>query len=346
MRKYKRYSFLLACLLVLSMALAGCSGSSSNDSSSSDGDSDYPDMTIKLSHVVSEDDPKGQMAKKFKEVVEDKSDGNIKVKVYPNGQLYGDDDEIQALQSNNVQMLAPQTTKLAGFDEAMELFDIPFLFKDGDMLYKFEDSDTGQKLLDKLKSDGIQGLSFWPGGFKHMTNSKRPIKDPKDLKGLKIRTHGGDILNDAYKQMGAASTKIAFNDVYQALQLGTIDGEENNLSNIKSQNYDEVQKYMSLTHHTRTEYALIANKKWWDDLDDKTQDLLNEAIKTSTETGRDITEKKSDKALKEIKENGDMKVHELTDKEHQAFVDALKPVVDKWSEKLDPDIIDSIRDMQ
>ncbi|MDY0404650.1 DctP family TRAP transporter solute-binding subunit [Virgibacillus sp. 179-BFC.A HS] len=268
------------------------------------------------------------------------------VKVYPNGQLYGDENEIQALQSNNVQIIAPQTTKLAGFDESMELFDIPFLFKDEDVLYKFEDSDAGQDLLKKLEGDGIKGLAFWPNGFKHITNSEREIKEPSDLKGLKIRTHGGEILNDSYKQFGAASTKIAFNDVYQALQLGTIDGQENNLTNIKSQSYDEVQKYLSLTNHTRTEYGLVANKKWWDGLNDKTQKLVSEAVDAATKKGRELAKKESDEALKEIEAAGKMKVHELTEEEHEKFVEALKPVIDKWSKKMDSEIIQRILDMQ
>lgn len=343
MKKSKGLFFFVVCLFAFSVVMSGCGKDTAGSNSDSSG---YPEMTIKLSHVVAEDDPKGQMAEKFKGIVEDKSDGNITVKVYPNGQLYGDEDEIQALQSNNVQMLAPQTTKLAGFDESMELFDIPFLFKDEDTLYKFEDSDVGHDLLAKLESDGIKGLAFWPAGFKHISTSKHEVKEPSDLKGLKIRTHGGDILNDAYKQFGAASTKIAFNDVYQALQLGTIDGQENNLPNIKSQSYDEVQDYLSLTNHTRTEYGLIANKQWWDDLNEDTRKLLNEAIETATETGRKIAAEEEDEALKDIKKNGQMKIHELTDEEHEKFVEALKPVVDKWSKKMDPEIIDNILEMQ
>lgn len=342
MKKIKSTYLLVICLLVLSIVISGCG----KDTAATENGDGYPEMTIKLSHVVAEDDPKGQMAEKFKDIVEKKSDGNITVKVYPNGQLYGDENEIQALQANNVQIIAPQTTKLAGFDESMELFDIPFLFKDEDALYKFEDSDVGSDLLKKIESDGIKGLAFWPNGFKHITNSKREIKEPSDLKGLKIRTHGGDILNDSYKQFGAASTKIAFNDVYQALQLGTIDGEENNLTNIKSQSYDEVQDYLSLTNHTRTEYGLVSNKGWWDGLDDKTQALVSEAVDEATEMGRKLAEEESDQALKDIEDKGKMKVHELTDEEHEKFVKALQPVIDKWSEKMDPEIIDKILEMQ
>jgi C4-dicarboxylate-binding protein DctP len=303
-------------------------------------------MTIKLSHVAAKDTPKGQASEKFKQVVEEKSDGNIKVKVYPNGQLYGDEDEIQALQANNVQIIIPSTAKLSGFDKTFLLFDLPFLFKDNKHLYQFEDGKAGQKLLDKLDNHGMKGLAFWPNGFKDITNSKRPIKEPKDLKGLKIRTHGGQILNDFYDQLGAASTKLAFNDVYQALQLGTVDGEENSLANIYTQSYGEVQKYLTITNHGRSEYTVVANKQWWEGLDQKTQDLINQAMKAATKVGRDKAEALANKELKRIKEKGNMKVYKLTPDQHQEFVDAVKPVIDKWTEKLDPDIINAIKKMQ
>ncbi|MDY0393541.1 TRAP transporter substrate-binding protein DctP [Virgibacillus halophilus] len=192
----------------------------------------------------------------------------------------------------------------------------------------------------------MKGLAFWPNGFKHITNSEREIKEPSDLKGLKIRTHGGEILNDSYKQFGAASTKIAFNDVYQALQLGTIDGQENNLTNIKSQSYDEVQGYLSLTNHTRTEYGLVANKGWWDDLNDQTKKLLSDAVDEATKKGRELAKKESEEALKEIEAAGKMKVHKMTEEEHDKFVQILQPVIDKWSKKMDPEIIENILDMQ
>ncbi|TCP17901.1 C4-dicarboxylate-binding protein DctP [Scopulibacillus darangshiensis] len=336
----KTLFFTIVSLLAFTLMLAGCGGPSAANGSSKE--SGYPKMEIKLSHVAAENTPKGQAALAFKKIVESKSDGKIKVKVYPNGQLYGDEDEIEALQANNVQIIVPSSSKLAGFDPTFQLFDLPFLFKNDDELYRFEDGTAGKELLSKLESSGMKGLGYWPNGFTHITNNERPIKKPEDLKGLKIRTHGGGLLNDVFSKLGASSTKLAFNDVYQGLQLGTVDGQENSLVNIETQKYEEVQKYLTLMNMTRSEYVVATNKKWWDGLNNDTQALLAKAMKKATEKGREVEKSDERKALEKIKSDGKMEIFKLTDAERQAFIDAEKPVMDKWKKKLDEDIIDSI----
>ena len=346
MKKQSVWSCLLALTLVAVLSLTGCgSGNTStapaNDNSgqAAPAQEQYPKLEIKLSHVAAENTPKGQSALKFKEIVESQSGGNIQVKVFPSGQLYGDNDEIEALQANNVQIIVPSAAKLSGFDKTFEIFDLPFMFKDEESLRKFEDGEGGSKLLAKLESVGMKGLSFWPNGFKHITNNKVEIKKPEDLKGLKIRTHGGQIINEVYDVMGAASTKIAFNEVYQALQLRTVDGQENSLVNIDTQKYEEVQSYLTLTNHARSEYVVVANKQWWDGLDAKTQSLLTDAMQEATKVGRDLVEKMELDSLEKIKSNGKMKVSELTDQEREAFMKAVQPVFDKWAAEMDPEVI-------
>ncbi|MGG1559806.1 DctP family TRAP transporter solute-binding subunit [Geobacillus thermoleovorans] len=337
--------FKSACLTLfialLSASLFGCSSNKTNNSSDNGkgSNSGYPKMVVTFSHVATENTPKGQAALKFKEVVESKSNGAIQVKVFPSGQLYGDDNEIEALQANNVQIIAPSVAKLSGFEKSFEIFDLPFMFKDSETLYGFEDGEGGKKLLDKLNQYGMVGLGFWPNGFKHITNNKIEIDDPSDLKGLKIRTHGGTMINEVYAALGASSTKIAFNETYQALQLGTVDGQENSLVNIQTQRYSEVQKYLTLTGHARSEYILVANKAWWDGLNEKTKELFMEAVKASTETGRQLEEKLEKEALDQLKGSGKINIHNLTDAERQKFIDALQPVFDKWSKEIDPEVL-------
>ncbi|AGT32404.1 hypothetical protein M493_10715 [Geobacillus genomosp. 3] len=333
---------LILFIALLSALLFGCSSSNSSNSSSDNakkGGNGYPKMTVMFSHVAAENTPKGQAALKFKEVVESKSNGAIQVKVFPSGQLYGDDNEIEALQANNVQIIAPSSAKLSGFEKSFEIFDLPFVFKDSQALYSFEDGEGGKKLLDKLDQYGMIGLGFWPNGFKHITNNKVEIDDPADLKGLKIRTHGGTIINEVYAALGASSAKIAFNETYQALQLGTVDGQENSLVNIQTQRYPEVQKYLTLSGHARSEYILVASKTWWDKLDAKTKELFMEAAKTSAEIGRELEAKLEKEALDQMEKEGKIKIHNLTDGERQKFTDVLQPVFDKWSKEIDPEVL-------
>jgi C4-dicarboxylate-binding protein DctP len=358
MNRKTYYVTVLAFVFALSLVLSGCGGGSKTTQTGIGGNSgdnakktegtqktsDYPAMVIKFSHTQAETTPKGQAALKFKEVVESKSGSKIKVQVYPSGQLYGDNDELEALQANNVQMIAPTSAKLGGFDETYELYDLPFLFKNEDHVYKFEDGEIGKQLLSKLEPKNIKGLAFWPNGMKHMTNNKVEITKPSDLKGLKVRTHGGKIINDVYSQLGAVSTKVAVNEAYQALQLGTVDGQENSLANIYTEKYEEVQKYMSLTGHTRSEYVVATNKKWFDGLTPDTQALINDAMKEATKKGREISTEADNTIADKIKKNGKMKVHELTADERQAFLDALKPVYDKWLPQMDANIIKAIQD--
>lgn len=342
MKKKSSLISMAATILAVSFSLVGCTGNkSSNMEANSNG---YQKMEIKLSHVASENTPKGQSAMKFKEIVESKSDGVIKVNVYPSGQLYGDNDEIEALQANNVQIIAPSAAKLSGFEESFEIFDLPFMFKDSKALYKFEDGEGGKQLLGKLNSVGMVGLDFWPNGFKHVTNNKQEIKGTKDLQGLKIRTHGGTIINEVYNKLGASSSKIAFNETYQALQLGTVDGQENSLINFDSQKYSEVQKYMTLTAHARSEYVLLANQTWWEGLNDKTKELLKEAVEESTNVGRKLEEKYEGEALENIKQSGRVKVHELSEVERQSFIKDLNPVTEKWSKQMDADILQKAKE--
>lgn len=327
--------------LALLFPLAGCGDKTSTTEAAKEGNTDagYPKMEIKLSHVAADNTPKGLAALKFKEIVEEESGGNIEVKVFPSGQLYGDNDEIEAVQAGNVQIIIPSSAKLSGFEETFEIFDLPFMFKSEEHLRAFEDGEGGQGLLATLDEYGMKGLAFWPNGFKHITNNKVAIDDPSDVKGLKIRTHGGQIINEVYDALGASSTKIAFNETYQALQLGTIDGQENSIVNIETQKYGEVQNNLTLTGHARSEYTVVTNKQWWDGLNKETQDLLTEAMKAATEEGRNQVEKLETESIEKIKSEGKMAIVELTDEQKEAFKQAIQPVFDKWAAKMNQEII-------
>ncbi len=328
--------------LALLFPLAGCGGNEASSTGAAKvgtADAGIQELEIKLSHVAADNTPKGLAANKFKELVEEKSDGKIEVKVFPSGQLYGDHDELEAVQAGNVQIIIPSAAKLSGFEETFEIFDLPFMFNDEAHLRAFEDGEGGQQLLSALDEYGMKGLAFWPNGFKHVTNNKVAVDDPSDLKGLKIRTHGGQIIGEVYDAMGAASTKIAFNEVYQSLQLGTIDGQENSIVNIETQKYGEVQNNLTFTGHARSEYAVVTNKQWWDGLNQETQDLLTEAMAGATEEGRKQVEKLETESIEKIKSEGKMTITELTDEQKDAFRQATQPVFDKWAGTMNQEII-------
>lgn len=328
-------------LLVVSMIVAlmlftltACGGGQSTGN-------DVDVIKIKLSHVVAETTPKGQAALKFKELVEEKSGGEMKVEVYPASQLYGDKEEMEALLANNIQFIAPSVTKLVGFESAFQLVDMPFLFKSDQAAYSYYDGPMGQKLMHSLEPKGIVGKAWWPNGSKHFTNSKRPLKTPADFKGLKFRSQSGGVIDAQFRALGAGSSAMAFSEVYQALQNGTVDGQENTFSNIDTQKYAEVQEYLTISSHGRLDYCLLTNITFWNGLTDEQRALLDECIEEATQYERQLADELNATGLENIKNSGKVKIYELTEADRAKFLKALKPVYDEYSDDIGQEYIDA-----
>ena len=207
-------------------------------------------IVIKFSHVVASDTPKGKGADKFKELAEKYSNGKVKVEVYPNSTLYKDKEELEALQLGAVQMLAPSNSKFGpiGIRE-FEVFDLPYLLPNLAALRKVTDGPIGNRLLKLLDAKGMVGLAYWDNGFKQMTANK-PLHVPADYKGLKFRIQSSKVLEAQFRALGATPQVMAFSEVYQALQTGVVDGQENTWSNIYTQKMHEVQKYATCLLYT------------------------------------------------------------------------------------------------
>ncbi len=218
------------------------------------------EIIIKFSHVVAPDTPKGRAAEKFKQLAEQMTKGRVKVEIYPNSQLYKDREEIEALQSGAVQMLAPSMAKFGPMGaREFELFDLPYLFPDQEVLHRVMDGEVGKKLFAKLDTKGVTGLAFWDNGFKQMS-SNRPMHHVSDFSGLKMRIQSSKVLAAQMKALGANPQVMAFSEVYTALQQGVVDGTENPVSNFYTQKMNEVQKHMTMSNHGYLGYAVIVNK--------------------------------------------------------------------------------------
>jgi C4-dicarboxylate-binding protein DctP len=189
-------------------------------------------IVIKFSHVVAENTPKGRAAEKFKALAEERTNGRVKVEIYPNSQLYKDKEELEALQLGAVQMLAPITSKFGplGFKE-FEVLDLPYLFTSKEALHKVTHGPVGAGMLKKLESKGIVGLAFWDNGFRVLSANK-PLRKPSDMKGLKMRINSSKINDATMRSVGAMPQTLAFSEVYQALQTGVVDGTEGPISNL------------------------------------------------------------------------------------------------------------------
>src|SRR5712672_3439401 len=234
---------------------------------------------IKFSHVVAPDTPKGKGALKFKELAEKYTNGKVKVEVYPNSQLYKDNEELQALQLGSVQMLAPSLAKFGPLGvKEFEVFDLPYILPDKAALNKVTHGPLGKKLLGLLEPKGIVGLAYWDNGFKDMSANKKLLL-PADFRGLKMRIQSSKVLEAQMRALGAIPQVMAFSEVYQALATGVVDGTENPPSNEYTQKMHEVQKYTVISDHGYVGYAVIANKKFWDGLPADVRGQLEKAMK-------------------------------------------------------------------
>lgn len=298
-------------------------------------------ISIKFSHVVAVDTPKGLAADFFKKRAEELTQGKVKVEVYPNSQLYKDKEEMEALQLGAVQMLAPSLAKFGPLGvKEFELFDLPFIFSDYAALHTVTTGAVGQELFKKLEPKGIKGLAYWDNGFKSFS-ANTPIKAPADLKGKKLRIQSSKVLEAQMKALLAIPQTMAFSEVYQALQTGVVDGTENPISNFYTQKMHEVQKYLTVTDHGYLGYAVIVNKKFWDELPADIRGQLETAMKESTEFANKIAKEKNDQDLEAVRKSGKTEVTVPTAAEREAFKQALVPVHKQMEDRIGKDILEA-----
>ncbi len=300
-------------------------------------------IVIKFSHVVAADTPKGKGAEKFKELAEKYTNGKVKVEVYPNSTLYKDKEELEALQLGAVQMLAPSNSKFGPIGiKDFEVFDLPYILPTWDALRKVTDGPLGKKMLKLMEPKGMVGLAYWDNGFKEMTANK-PLRKPEDFKGLKFRIQSSKVLEAQFRALGAVPQVMGFDAVYQALQTGVVDGQENTTSNIYSQKMHEVQKYMTMTNNGYIGYVLIANKKFWDGLPADVRTQLEKAVKDSTDYTNEIAKKENDDALELIKKAGTTQIIIPTAEETAAMQKAMLPIYNDMASRLGKSVIEDFQ---
>jgi C4-dicarboxylate-binding protein DctP len=276
-------------------------------------------IVIKFSHVAALDTPKGQGAERFKKLAEERTKGRVKVEVYPNSQLYKDKEELEALQLGSVQMLAPSVSKFGPFGvKEFEVFDLPFVTPDQASYQKAVGGEFGAAMLKKLDPKGVHGLAFWDAGFRVITANK-PLRRPEDFKGLKIRVNSSKVIDAQMRALGVMPQTIAFSEVYQALQTGVVDGADVTLSNVYTQKLFEVQKDVTLLHHSHQAYAVVVNRKFWEGLPKDLRITLESAMADATTYANGLTLAEDRNAYDKIKAAGKAQLIEPTPAERDAI---------------------------
>ncbi|KQZ00095.1 C4-dicarboxylate ABC transporter [Pseudolabrys sp. Root1462] len=299
-------------------------------------------IVIKFSHVVAPDTPKGKGAEKFKELAEKYTAGKVKVEVYPNSTLYKDKEELEALQLGAVQMLAPSNSKFGPIGiKDFEVFDLPFLLPNLDALRKVTEGPIGKRMLKLMDAKGMVGLAYWDNGFKQMSANK-PLKTPADYKGLKFRIQSSKVLEAQFRMLGAVPQVMAFSEVYQALQTGVVDGQENTWSNIYTQKMHEVQKFITETNHGYIGYVVVVNKKFWDGLPADVRPQLEKAMAESTQFANSQSAKENDEAKAEIIKTGKTTIVTPTAAENAEMRKTMAPLYEEMGKRVGKELIDEV----
>ena len=296
-------------------------------------------IVVKFSHVVSENTPKGKGSLKFKELAEKKTNGRVKVEVYPNSQLYKDREELEALQLGAVHMLAPSVSKFGPLGvRQFEVYDLPYLFPTQKALDVVTAGPVGKGLFKMLEPKGIIGLAYWSNGFKQFSANK-PLKKLDDFKGLKFRIQSSKVLEGQIKAFGGVPQVMAFSEVYTALQQGVVDGEENTVSNKYTQKMHEVQKHLTMSDHGVVLYAVVVNKKFWDGLPADIRKQLEEAMAEATQYEHSIAQKENDDALDQVKAAKTTEVYVLPAAEKAVWRNAMLPLYQQYEGVVGKDTI-------
>lgn len=298
-------------------------------------------IKIKFSHVVAEATPKGQGALLFKQEVEKKLAGKVIVEVYPNSSLFGDAKEMEALALGDVHIIAPSLSKFDKFTKKLQVFDLPFLFDGIDAIDKFQKTKLGQSLLeDSIKAKGYKGLAYWHNGLKQLSATK-PLRVPEDAKGLKFRIQPSNVLLAQFQALGANPQKMAFAEVYQALQVGTVNGQENTWSNIYSQKFHEVQKYITETNHGVIDYMVVANAAFWDKLPPAIRKTLDQIMADVTIKANKTASDFNDADKKKIIDAKTSEIIKLTKDQQAMWRKAMQPVYKQFEPEIGKELIDA-----
>jgi C4-dicarboxylate-binding protein DctP len=304
---------------------------------------DKPAITLRFSHVVAEETPKGLAAKRFKVLTEQRSEGRIRVQVFPNAQLYGDHDEMRALQLGAVDLVAPSLSKFGRLGRPeFELFDLPFLFDDLSAVRRVTQGPLGRKLLSGLQHQGLVGLGFVDNGFKQMS-ANRPLLEPRDFVGLRMRIQDSRVIAAQMRALGARPVTLAFSETHQALASGVVDGTENPVSNFWTQAMHEVQSDLSLTDHGYLGYVLVTNQRLWQNLTPPDRELISSALQEALDFANQIADTQNERALQALRLAGTTRIHRPTPQQRSKLRAAVQPVHQQLVSRIGESWLTSLR---
>lgn len=346
MKKFFKYF----AFIIIAITLVGCSGGNNKTESTdvkenSTKTSSDDQIIIKYGMISSETHTTYLAAEKFAQEVDEKSDGRIKVEIYPNGQLGGDLQLTESTSNGVIQMSLPATTVLTSFNEIWGVLDMPYLFNDAEKAFEALDGEVGDALEGYFDEINSINLCYEFNGIRNVTNNIRPINKPEDLKGIKLRVMESPVFIDTFTALGTNPTPMSFNELFTGLQQGTVDGQENPASLIYESKFNEVQKYFSETKHCYNFCPVLMNKDFYNSLSEEDQKIIQDAAKTwlkDWQRNEEVTN--NDKYIEKIAESG-VECNKISDEDMKLFNEKVQPVYDKYQDKFG-DILEIVKKYQ
>lgn len=331
-RRHGRNRVVLFATLVLAALVASCGGDS--------GQAGDEPILIKFPHVTAPATPKGRAADRFKELVDERLAGRVTVEIYPSGQLMSDDDSLDALAFGEVQMIAVSLSKLDRLTNKFAVFDLPFLFPDLATVERFQSSDDGAILLNSMVDKGLLGLTYWHNGMKQF-GGPVAMRSPSAAEGLKFRIMESDVLEAQVLQIGGNPQKMALGEVYQALQTGAVDAQENTWSNLYSSKFYEVQDYLTETNHGYIGYLVAVNPGFWNSLPEDIRAELETIVAEVADWANAISEQINEDGRAQIEASGASEIVTLTADELAVWQSTMRPVWDQFEDSIGTQLIEA-----
>ncbi|MGP1393991.1 MAG: sialic acid TRAP transporter substrate-binding protein SiaP [Inquilinaceae bacterium] len=280
------------------------------------------DVTIKVGTVVSGDHPENVGAREFERLVEERSDGEIDVRVFTDAQLGNQREMVEQLRSGTLEMTWVTTGFFGSWEPVLGTLEIGYIFDDRDHAFRAFEGPLGEKVAGLVEQHGVELLGFYEAGMRHLTNSVRPVGGPGDIAGLKIRTPRATYHLKTLEMMGANATPMAFNELYTAMEQGVVDGQENPLSNIFNAAFYEVNDHLALTGHLHLTHMVLYSEELWDGLSDQHQEIVRQAVLDSAIVQRDKVAADDAALLDELRERG----MQVTEPDRAALAEAVAPL--------------------
>ena len=295
-------------------------------------------VTARLGHAMPESHPQATAMNKFAELAGKYTNNNVQIKVFHSALLGSDEKMLHAVQSGTQEFYMGTLQPLSTRIKEIQVWDLPFLFANTKEVYAVLDGPAMKKIFKQMEPTGLIGLTYTGIGFRNLSNSKHPVTKLEDIKGLKVRVMANPVALETWKTLEANAVPMAFSEVFTALEIKAIDGQENPLIHMYANKMQEVQKFISLTNHVYTTVAIVTSKKFWDSLSDADKQGLQKAATEAGLLQRQLLDE-GDKEVVAKFEKAGVKVNAVSAEELKRIQDKLKPVTAKFAPQIGEDFL-------